>query len=80
MIPDDKKFNAARDLLEVFRGAFNRCTADGFDADLATQAMVGATLLMMVESRGESGAVQWLRNAADEIERRVESSAPGQSN
>ena len=62
MIPDDRKFNAARDLLEVFRGAFDRCTTDGFDADLVTQAMVGATLHMMVEQRGELGAVQPLQS------------------
>lgn len=73
---DSEQYKEARAAMDIFVAAFDRATAEGYGADFAARVMFCATLDVTMDQFGEKHVVTWLRNTADELERRISKQNP----
>ena len=72
MEPGDKDYNAAQNLLEYFKSMFVAARDEGTaEPEFVARVMFCAVLDVSMDQFGESYVARWLRNSADEIERRL---------
>ena len=73
MEPDHKDFDAAQDMLELFRSTCLAARDEGIrDTEFVTKVFFSAFLDVAIETYGPLHAARWLRNAASDIERRIQ--------
>ena len=77
MEPDHKDYDAAQDLLEYFKSMFVAARDEGTtNPEFVARVMFCAVLDVTMDQFGESYVARWLRNSADEIERRLSKGKP----
>ncbi len=73
MEPGHNDYDAARNMLELFRGTHAAVCDEGIrDTEFVTKVFFSAFLDVAIETYGPLHTAGWLRNAAADIERRIQ--------